>query len=102
MFQQKEKNTLNQADLDRVSAIRKRLHTLTEWTHDAIKNTIVLLAKTEEIKLSKIAQPLRVILCGSNVAPGIFDIMVVLGRDETLGRLEDVLKQKKPTCDRID
>ena len=99
---EKEKNTLNQADLDRVSAIRKRLHTLTEWTHDAIKNTIDLLAKTEEIKLSKIAQPLRVILCGSNVAPGIFDIMVVLGRDETLGRLEDVLKQKKPTCDRID
>jgi glutamyl-tRNA synthetase len=42
-------------------------------------------------KLGKIAQPLRFALCSSMPAPGIFDVMEVLGKEETLGRLDDVL-----------
>ena len=37
-------------------------------------------------------QPLRAALSGTTVSPGIFDVMVVLGREETLGRLDDVLE----------
>ena len=50
------------------------------------------LAQEEQIALGKIAQPLRAALSGATVSPGIFDIMVVLGREETLGRLDDVLE----------
>jgi glutamyl-tRNA synthetase len=40
------------------------------------------------LKLGLVAQPLRAALTGSNVSPGIFEVMVVLGRDETLERLK--------------
>ena len=40
-------------------------------------------------KLGQVAQPLRASLTGSNASPGIFEVMVVLGRDEVLARLAD-------------
>ena len=41
------------------------------------------------LKLGAVAQPLRAALTGSTASPGIFEVMEVLGRDETLGRIED-------------
>lgn len=55
--------------------------------HDAAK----LYAEDAGIKLGKIAQPLRAALTGSNVSPGIFEVLEVLGRDESLGRLDDAI-----------
>ena len=40
-------------------------------------------------KLGVIAQPLRAALTGRSTSPGIFDVLAVLGREESLGRLED-------------
>jgi glutamyl-tRNA synthetase len=57
-----------------------------------LENTVRELAEAEGIKFGKLAQPLRATLSGSNISPGIYDVMEVLGRDETLGRLDDVLK----------
>ena len=78
--------------MDKVAAIRTKLAALSEWTYDAMENTVRNLAEAEGIKLGKLAQPLRATLSGSNISPGIYDVMEVLGRDETLGRLDDVLK----------
>ena len=78
--------------LDKIAAIRLKLIALSEWKYDALENTVRKLAEAEGIKFGKLAQPLRATLSGSNISPGIFDIMEVLGRDETLGRLDDVLK----------
>ena len=89
---EKATKTLDQAGLDKVAVIREKLYSLSEWTHDAMENTMLDLANAEGIKLGKIAQPLRAILSGSDVSPGIYNIMEVLGRDETLGCLDDVLK----------
>ena len=44
------------------------------------------------IKLGKIAQPLRAALSGSTVSPPIFDVMALLGRDETLTRINEAIK----------
>ena len=41
------------------------------------------------LKLGKIAQPLRAALTGRTVSPSVFDMMAELGREETLGRLQD-------------
>jgi glutamyl-tRNA synthetase len=42
-------------------------------------------------KMGKVAQPLRAALSGTTVSPSIFEVMEVLGKDETLGRLRDAL-----------
>ena len=46
-------------------------------------------AETQGLKLGLIAQPLRAALTGRTASPGIFEVMAVLGKDETLGRLAD-------------
>ena len=40
-------------------------------------------------KLGAVAQPLRAALTGRSTSPGIFDVLAVLGREESLGRIED-------------
>ncbi len=49
---------------------------------------------TEEnqIKLGKIAQPVRVALTGKTVSPGLFEVMEVLGKEKTLARLQDAME----------
>jgi glutamyl-tRNA synthetase len=83
---------LAEGGVDKVAALRDKLTALSEWTQDAMENTVRDLAEAEKIKLGMLAQPLRATLSGSNVSPGIYDVMEVLGRNETLGRLDDVLK----------
>jgi glutamyl-tRNA synthetase len=44
------------------------------------------------LKLGKVAQPLRAALTGRTISPGIFEVMVLLGKDETLARLSDQVR----------
>ena len=60
-----------------------------DWSETGIENTVRGFAEKEAIKLGQIAQPLRVALTGSTVSPGIFEVMTVLGRVETLARIGD-------------
>ncbi len=60
-----------------------------EWRPEAVVRRF---ADAEGVKLGKVAQPLRAALTGSTVSPGIFDVMEVLGRDETLGRIDDIVE----------
>ena len=53
------------------------------------------IAEATGLKLGKIAQPLRAALTGSTVSPPIFDVMAVLGREETLARLSDQTRTPK-------
>ncbi len=41
------------------------------------------------LKMGKLAQPLRAALAGRTVTPSVFDMMLVIGRDETIARLTD-------------
>jgi glutamyl-tRNA synthetase len=59
------------------------------WNEPALEAAIRQLAETEGVKLGKIAQPLRAALTGSASSPPIFDVLVALGREESLGRLSD-------------
>jgi glutamyl-tRNA synthetase len=60
-----------------------------EWRPEALENAIRSFAEENGIKLGAVAQPLRAALTGSSASPGIFVVMLVLGRDETLGRIAD-------------
>ena len=43
------------------------------------------------MKLGKLAQPVRVALTGTTVSPGIYDVILLLGKEETLKRLQNVV-----------
>jgi glutamyl-tRNA synthetase len=66
-----------------------RLAALPGWTLEAIETAIRAAAEDAGIGLGKVAQPLRVALTGKTTSPGIFDVILLLGRDEALGRLAD-------------
>jgi glutamyl-tRNA synthetase len=64
---------------------------LTDWTMTALDESVRRVAEDAELGLGKVAQPLRAALTGRSTSPGIFDVLVLLGRDESLGRLDDCL-----------
>jgi glutamyl-tRNA synthetase len=60
-----------------------------DWRAQPLEETLRHFAEASAVKLGAVAQPLRAALTGSLASPGIFEVMEVLGRDETLARLED-------------
>ena len=72
-----------------IGAFIEVLHGLNEWTVAAIDAAARAFAEARGLKLGKVAQPLRAALTGRTVSPGIFEVMVLIGRDETLARLRD-------------
>lgn len=72
--------------------LASRLEVLSEWNIDQIEAAIREAAESEDLKLGKIAQPLRAALTGTTVSPGIFDVLEVLGKEESIGRIKDVNK----------
>ncbi len=61
----------------------------TNWSMDALEARIKGVAEAENVGLGKVAQPLRAALTGRGTSPGIFDVLVLLGRDEALARIGD-------------
>lgn len=68
-------------------ALTERLSTLEAFGEKDLEAVFLGIMEAFKIKLGKIAQPLRVALTGTSVSPGIFEIMVVLGKDRVLARL---------------
>ncbi len=82
---------LNDKGRENIRRFRAEAQDVETWRADALHELAKRLAETNGVKLGAIAQPLRAALTGSNVSPGIFEVMEVLGRTESLGRLDDVL-----------
>ena len=59
------------------------------WDRDALEGVVASVAEAHDTKLGKLAGPLRAALAGRAVSPSVFDMMLVLGRDETIARLKD-------------
>ena len=59
------------------------------WTHDGLEAALAGFAEESNLKLGKIAPPLRAALAGRMVTPSIFDMMLVIGREESLDRISD-------------
>lgn len=64
---------------------------IADWTAEALDSAIRGVAEAAGVGLGKIAQPLRAALTGQSRSPGIFDVLVALGREESLGRIDDQL-----------
>ncbi len=72
-----------------LAVIIPRLEALPEWTSQAAEAAVRVYAEEIGAKLGLVAQPLRAALTGKSTSPGIFDVLQVLGRRESLGRLKD-------------
>ena len=79
-------DTVSRGMLNRLTS---RLRDAT-WSLENLEAEIRDFAEGEDLKLGKVAQPLRAALTGRGVSPSVFDMMVTLGKEETLARLEDV------------
>lgn len=64
---------------------------LSDWSEEGTQAVAKTYAEQTNIKLGSIAAPLRAALSGSNISPSVFDMMRVLGKEESLARLKDVL-----------
>jgi glutamyl-tRNA synthetase len=66
---------------------------LPDWEHDALDAAVRKTAEDAGVKLGKLAQPLRAALTGKTTSPGIFDVLMMLGKDESLARIADQMKE---------
>jgi glutamyl-tRNA synthetase len=74
-----------------LAAAQTALSGLESWTHDVLEGAVRAVAEAEGQKLGKVAQPLRAAITGSTVSPPLFEVMEILGRDESLARLSEAL-----------
>ena len=59
------------------------------WTRESLEALMAGLAEAQGTKFGKLAAPLRAALAGRSVTPSVYDMMLVLGRDESIARIED-------------
>jgi glutamyl-tRNA synthetase len=74
-----------------LSDLRARLAALTLWTKESVHETVTGIAAAHGLKLGKVAQPLRVALAGRAVSPPIDVTLGLLGREESLRRIDHAL-----------
>ncbi|HBS50718.1 MAG TPA: glutamate--tRNA ligase, partial [Rhodobacteraceae bacterium] len=63
------------------------------WSRDELEAVLNGFAAAHDMTFGKLAGPLRAALAGRAVTPSVFDMMLVLGRDETLARIEDAAER---------
>lgn len=71
-----------------LKSLTPRLQTAS-WTKDALEPILNEIAAENGIGFGKLAAPLRAALAGRTATPSVFDMMLVIGRDETIARLTD-------------
>ncbi|WP_347303754.1 glutamate--tRNA ligase [Croceibacterium sp. TMG7-5b_MA50] len=85
---EKAEALLDDTARDLLAEIADRLRALPDWTTEALETDLKSLAEGKAIGLGKLAQPLRAALTGQTTSPGIFDVLALLGRDESLARID--------------
>jgi glutamyl-tRNA synthetase len=67
-----------------------------DWAIEPLESAMKAMAGELGLGLGKLAQPLRAALTGQGTSPGIFDVLVLLGRDESLARIADQVHPLTP------
>lgn len=71
------------------------LQKLEDYTEKNLENMFMQVMEAHQIKFGKIAQPLRVVLTGTTVSPGIFEIIIVLGKKRVVERVKNSIQHIK-------
>jgi len=75
-----------------LAIVRDKLAVMEQFTVEEIENMLRSLAQERRVGLGKIAQPLRVAICGTTISTPIFDSVAMLGKENTLARISNTLK----------
>jgi len=85
------KKVMGEGARERLEAVRDALASLDSFDQESIESALRGLVDRFGVKPKEVFQPLRVAIAGSTISPGIFESVVALGREETLGRVDDAL-----------
>ncbi|KAB2699824.1 glutamate--tRNA ligase [Ochrobactrum sp. Kaboul] len=86
---EKAASLLNEEGRAVLKSVLPDLEAAGDWTIESLDAVVRAHAEKTGLKLGKIAQPLRAALTGRATSPGVFDVLFVLGREESLGRIRD-------------
>jgi glutamyl-tRNA synthetase len=85
----KARQIMAEADHGAMQDLIALLDAVKDWTAPALEQAVKAFAEARGLKLGKLAQPLRASLTGLATSPPIFDVLAVLGHDESMKRLRD-------------
>ncbi|MFA5553384.1 MAG: glutamate--tRNA ligase [Phycisphaerae bacterium] len=86
-----QKVLLKDNGLEMLKIIRERLQDIGELSEEKIENMLRGLAEEKQVGLGKVAQPLRVAICGTTISPPIFDSIQLLGKERTFKRIDNTV-----------
>lgn len=87
----KATSILNDEAKERLAKLADQLSLVQDWTHDELDSSVRAFLEANDLKLGKVGPALRCALTGTTNAPGIFEVLELLGRDESLARIKDQL-----------
>ena len=90
-YDENAKNKFLTSDIKEVLKLLHEKLSGAEFDHESIKAVFDELMSTHDLKMKKIAQPVRVALTGDTVSPGIFKVLEVMGKEMVLKRLIDAI-----------
>ena len=82
---------LNDKSRDLLTELKDGLESLDQFSESAIEQLFRAIVEKHDIKLGKLAQPVRVALTGGTQSPGIFEVIDVIGKDKTIKRLKSAI-----------
>jgi glutamyl-tRNA synthetase len=91
-IEEKALTQLNDENCKIIALMLTDLEHIEDWSLEIIKDCVKAFAEDQELKLGKVAQPLRAALTGRSVSPSVFDVMALIGKEESLARLKDQIK----------
>jgi glutamyl-tRNA synthetase len=86
------KKFLKSNALEPLNELIKELEAIDDFSEKSLEGAFLKVMETTELKLGKIAQPVRVALTGRTASPGIFEIIEILGKDAVLSRLNTAVQ----------
>ncbi|MCF7900518.1 glutamate--tRNA ligase [Candidatus Babeliales bacterium] len=82
---------LNKEVMNHLALLKVQWGVLEEFEHEVIKTTIKEFCTQHDVKLGVLAQPIRIALTGGTESPGVFDLLAVLGKEESIKRIDRLL-----------
>jgi glutamyl-tRNA synthetase len=90
LIDDKAKEILDKGGRDTLKELLPKFEAQADFTHTALEQTCREFAESSGQKLGAVAQPIRAALSGKTTSPPIFEVMEILGKDETLARMRDI------------
>jgi glutamyl-tRNA synthetase len=85
------KSKWNESKKEFFDAYREMLVALNDWSTATLENTFKELASEKNIKPGELQLPLRIMLVGGKFGPPVFEIAALLGKQETVSRINNAL-----------